>query len=122
MIPVQLDPATCRRRQQRLLEIMQQKQLDWTIIRQPEHIQYLFGPRLHWTLQSLAALRGDGFAVLVTPEHRQPERHAADEVLGYAARWHSTLRNDQCEEASRQLISVIQAHGQGHRWVQNSVA
>jgi Xaa-Pro aminopeptidase len=112
---LEIDPAACRRRQARLLEIMQAQQIDWAVLRQPEHVQYFFGPRFHWTFQPLAALDAQGYAVLVAPEKRLPEVHAADEVRPFEARWHSTLRNDQAAAASSVLVDAMNARGAGKR-------
>jgi Xaa-Pro aminopeptidase len=78
---------------------MHEMDIDWVVVTQLEHVQYLAGHRFHWTFQPLAALSADGMLVLVAPEQRVPDKHAADEVHTYAARWHSTLRNDQRMEA-----------------------
>jgi Xaa-Pro aminopeptidase len=89
--------------------------LDWVVVTQLEHIQYLIGPRFGWTFQPLAALRADGHALLVAPDRRLPEVHAADEVHAFEAQWHSTLRNDQRQVACGVLAGVIQDRGAGRR-------
>jgi Xaa-Pro aminopeptidase len=115
MTPVEIDTAACRRRQVRLLQVMQRLRLDWVLVRQLEHIQYFVGPRFAWTFQPLAAIRSDGRVVLVAPEHRAPEVHAADEILTYQARWHSTLRNDQGQAASQVMADALTIHGTNPR-------
>ncbi len=100
---MEIDVAACRSRQQRLLSILHARRLDLAVVSQPEHVQYLIGPRFHWTFAAFGVLLADGRALLVGPEQRIPATHAADEVISYAARWHSTLRNDQREAATRVL-------------------
>ena len=96
MTPIEIDPAACRIRQARLLEIMQRK-----ASRLGDHPAAGAHPVPDWPAVPLdfstpGGPAADGHAILVAPENRLPERHAADEVHGYVARWHSTLRNDQC--------------------------
>jgi len=102
-----IDVAACRARQQRLLSVLHARQLDLAIVSLPEHVQYLMGPRFHWAFMAFGVLLADGRSILVGPEQRIPASHAADEVLTYAARWHSTMRNDQREAATRVLYDRL---------------
>ncbi len=97
-----IDIAACRGRQLRLVQVMQQNNLDLVVVTQNAHVQYLAGPRYAWTFQPAAALSADGRLTLVAP-NKPPESAAADEVLTYEAKWHSTMRNDQREAASAVL-------------------
>ena len=100
---MEIDVAACRARQQRLLAILHSRKLDLAIVSLPEHVQYLMGPRFHWAFAAFGVQLADGRAILVGPEQRIPSTHAADEVITYAARWHSTMRNDQREAATQAL-------------------
>src|SRR5205085_8189374 len=51
--------------------------------------------------------RADGHLTLVAPKKPVLEA-AADEVVNYEAQWHSTLRNDQRQAASVELIKGLQ--------------
>ncbi|MFO0870784.1 MAG: Xaa-Pro peptidase family protein [Pirellulales bacterium] len=90
----QLDLATCRARQRRLLDAVSAYQLDLIVVTQIEHVQWLAGPRFLWYFQPSAALTPDGRLHLVAPRKWQGDA-AADDVARYDAQWHSTLRNDQ---------------------------
>jgi Xaa-Pro aminopeptidase len=110
-----IDLAACRARQQRLVQAMQQQQLDWVIVAQAEHVQYFSGHRFHWTFSPYLAVHDDGHVVLVGPENRTPADVAADDVRTYQARWHSTLRNDQRQTAAQVLLDAMGAHRSARR-------
>jgi Xaa-Pro dipeptidase len=96
----------CRRRQKRLLEVMQRKNLDLAIVQTVEHVQWLTGPRFAWLVQAAAMLSADGRSTLIAPQ--EEPLVAADEVVTYPARRLGTLRNDQrqaCAEAVAKLLS-----------------
>jgi hypothetical protein len=65
--PYDIDPAACRTRQKRLLEVMQAERLDLVVVTQIEHVQYFVGPRFPWTMSPVAAIAGDGRVTLVAP-------------------------------------------------------
>jgi len=106
MNSVDFDAAACRGRQQRLLAEMQRERLDLVIVQTIEHVQYLTGARYPWTMSPAAALAADGRLTLVAPKKPQLEA-AADEVVTYEAQWHSTLRNDQRQAASVELLKAL---------------
>ena len=95
----ELELTAIQQRRTRLVQWMQSQQLDWVVFRLPEHVQYFTGARFAPVFQSMLAASADGHTWLVAPENRVPDHHAADEVITYEARWHSTLRNDQSEAA-----------------------
>ena len=43
----------CRGRQQRLLEVMREKNLELAIVARHEHVQWLVGPRFYWTFEEM---------------------------------------------------------------------
>ena len=96
----------CRGRQQRLLAEMQKLNLDLVIVQLTEHVQYLTGARYPWTMSPAAALRADGRLTLAAPKKPVLE-NAADEVVTYEAQWHSTLRNDQRQASSVELLKAL---------------
>ena len=106
MDPFEVDVTACRRRQQRLLEVMQAKDLSMVIVTQIEHVQWLSGPRFPWTTSPMATLRSDGHVTLVCPS-QAPDIAAADEICVYQANLHSTLRNDQPAAAAQVLLAAI---------------
>jgi Xaa-Pro aminopeptidase len=106
MSDYETDIDACRSRQRRLLDHMQQNDIDAVLVTQTEHVQWLAGPRFPWVMQAAAALRVDGHLTLASPKKPFLEA-AADEVVTYEAQWHSTLRNDQrqaCMEALEQAV------------------
>ncbi len=107
MADQEVNVEACRARQERLRTEMLRQQLDVVIVTQREHVQYLIGPRFAWTYQPVAALTSEGEAVLVAPERQLPEHHAADRLIGYEAKWHSTLRNDQRQASSEVLCDAL---------------
>lgn len=98
--------SACRRRQQRLLDWMDKANADVVVVTQPEHVQWLTGPRFAWATSPTAALLGDGTVLLVAPQV-EPPYHAADVVLTYPAKTHSTLRNDQQALCSEVLVAEL---------------
>src|SRR3954469_19173571 len=106
MSDLDYNSAASRSRQQRLLAEMQSLKLDLVIVQQIEHVHWLTGARYPWTMSSAAALRGDGQLTLAAPKKPTLEA-AADEVVQYEAQWHSTLRNDQRQAASVELLKAL---------------
>jgi Xaa-Pro aminopeptidase len=98
--------AASRSRQKRLLAEMQTLRLDLVIVQTIEHVQWLTGARYPWTMSPTAALRADGHLTLVAPKKPVLEA-AADEVVTYEAQWHSTLRNDQRQASSVELLKAL---------------
>src|SRR5438132_3119013 len=106
MSDLDYNAAASRGRQRRLLAEMQTLRLDLVIVQQIEHVQWLTGARFPWTMSPAAALRADGHLTLVAPKKPILEA-AADEVVNYEAQWHSTLRNDQRQASSVELLKAL---------------
>src|SRR5262245_15253419 len=106
MSDLDYNAAASRSRQQRLLAEMQKLRLDLVVVQQIEHVQWLTGARYPWTMSPAAALRADGHLTLVAPKKPVLEA-AANEVVTYEAQWHSTLRNDQREASSIELLKAV---------------
>src|ERR1043165_5617035 len=106
MTDLDYNAAASRGRQKRLLAEMQTLRLDLVIGQQTEHVQYLTGARYPWTMSPAAALRADGHLTLVAPKKPVLDA-AADEVVQYEAQWHSTLRNDQRQASSVELLKAL---------------
>ncbi len=102
-----LDATSCRHRQERLLQVMHRRNLDWVIVQLNEHIQWLSGVRLPWTFAGFAALHTDGQLSLVVPQKHDGENQAVDRFATYDAKWHSTMRNDQRQAASESLLKLL---------------
>src|SRR5438270_10673066 len=106
MSDLDYNAAAARGRQQRLLAQMQAERLDLVIVQQIEHVQWLTGARYPWTMSPAAAMRADGHLTLVAPKKPILEA-AADEIVNYEAQWHSTLRNDQRQASSVELLNAL---------------
>ena len=113
--PYQIDVASCRSRQKRLLAEMQRLELDLCVVTLIENVQLLAGPRFRWYFAPCAALSADGRLTLVAPERQQPEVAAADEVATYEAQWLSTLRNDQRQASAAALWRALSGAAQWKR-------
>src|SRR6188508_260235 len=106
MSDLDYNAAASRGRQQRLLAEMRAQKLDLVIVQQTEHVQWLTGTRYPWTMSPAAALRSDGHLTLAAPKKPILDA-AADEVVHYEAQWHSTLRNDQRQASSVELLKAL---------------
>lgn len=95
-----------RGRQRRLLAEMQRLRLDLVIVQSLEQVQWLTGARYPWTMSPAAALRVDGHLTLVAPKKPILEA-AAHEIVNFEAQSHSTLRNDQRQASSVELLKAL---------------
>lgn len=107
MSNLDINPAACRGRQKRLLDVMAKQSVDLAVVTQIEHVQYLAGPRFGAAFQPAAALSADGKLYLVAP-NEPPPVHAADEIVTYEAQWKCTLRNDQRAASAEALGKILQ--------------
>jgi len=112
--PYAIHVEYCRARQQRLLEYMRQNQIDLAIVTQREHVQWLSGVWFAWTFQPAAALTREGELILVAPQ-KAPDVTAADVVVTYEAKRHSTLRNDQRLASTEVLKRALDARARPQR-------
>jgi Xaa-Pro aminopeptidase len=106
MSDLDFNAKAARGRQQRLLAEMQKLRLDLVIVQTIEHVQWLTGARYGWVFSPAAALRADGHLTLIAPRNSGAPA-AADEIVSYEAQWHSTLRNDQRQAASTELLKAL---------------
>lgn len=106
MSQYEIDVASCRSRQGRLVAEMERQGLDLVIVGQKANVQWLSGCHFLWFHEAIAALSVDGKLTLVAPGD-PPEVAAADEVLTYEAQWLSTLRNDQRKASSAVLLKSL---------------
>lgn len=104
--PLQLELAQCRVRQQRLLAVIQELELDRVVITGRENIQYLTGFRPFYLHSAALCLQADGRSTLAAP-NSTPDHVEADEVVTFEAQWLSTLRQDQAAAAADALASAI---------------
>jgi Xaa-Pro aminopeptidase len=107
--PYSVDIDACRGRQRRLLEAVEPLGVDVTIVSRRESVQWLTGVHVRAPFEPIAAISADGRVTLVVPERQIDETSAADEVLGYEAKWHSTTRDEQRAASSAGLQSRLSA-------------
>lgn len=108
MYAASLNQDECRRRQKRLLTRMEAEQLDWVVLAQREHVQWLTGVRVPWVFQSGAVINSDGHVWLAVPE---PGAHlaAAHDVVTFSGQEMATLRNDQHQRWADALWEALEA-------------
>ena len=107
MSDLDFNAEAARGRQQRLLAEMQKLQLDLVIVQTIEHVQWLTGAR--YPLDDVA---GCGIAGRWPFDARRAAKAGARSGRGrrsctYEAQWHSTLRNDQRQAASVELLKAL---------------
>jgi Xaa-Pro dipeptidase len=103
------DLDACRARQRRLLEAVEPLGVDLTVVSRRESVQWLTGAHVRSPFEPLAALAADGRLTLVVPDRQVGEAAAADDVLGYEAKWHSTTCDEQRAASSAVLESKLTA-------------
>lgn len=101
-----LDPAHCRRRQRRLLDVMEREDLDVVVVGLPHHVYYFTGYRPFWLHEAAFMLRNDGESTLACG--REPERRpAVDTVNTYESNWLGTQRPEQAALAAGALTELL---------------
>ncbi|MCA9247699.1 MAG: aminopeptidase P family protein [Planctomycetales bacterium] len=115
MDPLQLDLDACRLRQQRLIQVLQDHGLEQAVITTSTTIHWLTGGYFGTVATPAAMLRADGHLTLVAPAREGkplPDGLAADEVIPYFWKLHSTMRDDQRAASSRALIAAVAANAE----------
>jgi Xaa-Pro aminopeptidase len=102
-----VDILACRGRQQRLLAVLERLGLEIAILSRHESIQWLTGALVRPPFAPLAAIAANGSVTLVVPERQLDIVAAADELVGYEAKWHSTTRDDQQAASAAVLRTLI---------------
>jgi Xaa-Pro dipeptidase len=102
-----VDTNACRARQRRLLDAVEPLGVDLTVVSRRESVQWLTGAHVRAPFEPIAALTADGHVTLVIPDRQVGDAAAADDVLGYEAKWHSTNRDEQRAASSAVLQSKL---------------
>lgn len=115
-----VDVNSCRGRQQRLLVRMHDLKLDWVLLTRSESVQWLTGAYVGPLFAPVAAMDAQGRVTLVLPARKASLKVAADEVLTYEEKWHSTLRDEQRVASSAVLLSALPSllKNVGGEWTQ----
>jgi Xaa-Pro dipeptidase len=101
-----LQPEYCRQRQQRLLKVMQERDLDAVVVGLPRHVYYFTGYLPFWLHESAFVLQEYGAARLVCgkpPEHPV----AADHIEIYESNWLGTERQEQSALVAERCDGLI---------------
>ncbi|MCA8997140.1 MAG: aminopeptidase P family protein [Planctomycetaceae bacterium] len=96
----------CRQRQARLRERLAAASIDNAILITPENIQYLTGFRPHRLMQAIVCLNVDEDCLLIAP-NEEPDGHAADRCVTFAAQRHCTLTQTQLLDAAAALKDAL---------------
>ena len=113
-----VDVAACRGRQQRLLAEMQRDELELVVLTRHESVQWLTGAQIAPLFAPAAAIDASGQVTLVLPSRKAEQTVAADEVIPYQEKWHSTLRDEQREASNEALLAALsnRVHRVGFEW------
>lgn len=106
MLEPSLNLDECRARQRRLLDVMRQMEVEAVVLANPANVQWLTGIRHHWLFEPAAVLTDSGHCTLIAAD-KPPVSSAADTVVTYKSKHHSTLRNDQRQASSEQVLAVL---------------
>lgn len=101
-----LNPNLCRERQQRLRQLLAERNLDRAILVTHENIQWLTGFRPHRLMRAALVVDVEGNCTLSVP-NRIPENVTADAVVTFEAQWLSTIRQEQLEQAIQSLADLV---------------
>src|SRR5258706_12588872 len=107
-----LEISYCRKRQQRLMQRMAEKNLGAIAVGQRRHVYYLTGHWTLWTQRSAAILFSDG-EVWLTCAGEPDKNTAADQVVAYEAKWTSTLRQEQPGGVAGEVVEALRGMGVG---------
>ncbi len=113
-----VDTQACRSRQQRLLAQMQRDRLDLVILTRNDSVQWLTGAHVGPLFAPAAAIDARGHVTLVVPSRKASQPVAADEVVPYEEKWHSTLRDEQRALSNEALLATLSNRPQqlGGEW------
>jgi Xaa-Pro aminopeptidase len=106
--PFAVNLAACRGRQQLLIVRMVELRVDLAVLTSRESVQWLTGAFVKAPFEPVVAVSADGHVLLIVPERQLKQPAAADERLGYEAKWHSTTRDDQRAASSVALQAALQ--------------
>lgn len=86
---------------------MQSAGIEMVVLTRGESINWLTGVYLGPLFEPTAAIDAGGTVTLVLPQRKIDTPAVADEVVGYEAKWLSTMRNDQRQASSQALAQKL---------------
>ena len=104
-----LDPTQSRKRQQRLLPLLQQRKLDAIVCGASRHVYYFTAHWTSWLQQSAFILFADGRSWLASA-NSMDANSAADENTSYEATLMGTQRLDQAAAAAARACRALTQH------------
>jgi Xaa-Pro aminopeptidase len=109
MDPYAVDIDACRTRQRRLLEAVEPLGVDLVLLTRRESVQWATGAFVKAPFEPIAAITAAGHVTLVLPDRQIETRAAADEILGYEAKWYSTTIDEQRAASSAIIRAKLSA-------------
>lgn len=116
-----LEVDHARQRQQRLAEILVERELDAAIVGAPHHVYYFSTHWTKWTQQSAMIILADGRSCLVTA-NKPNERAAADVAVAYEAQRFSTFHQKQPAAVAEKVVEFLTANKAARVGVDQSAA
>jgi Xaa-Pro aminopeptidase len=113
--PFAVHVEACRGRQRRLLEMALPAEADdrcLVLLTRRESVQWATGALVRPPFEAIAAIKKDGRAALILPEHQVSELAAVDEIVGYEGKRHSTMIDEHRSTCS----DVLRAKFPGSWW------
>lgn len=105
--PYAVNVEACRGRQRRFIKALAELDIELAVLTGRETIQYLTGALVKSPYEPVAVLQANGHCLLVLPERQLGDTAAVDDKLGYPAKLHSTLVDDQRAASSETLKSTL---------------
>ncbi len=117
-VDFEVNIEACRGRQRRLLAEMQRDGLQLVVLTRGESVQWLTGAHVGPLFAPVAAIDASGHVTLVLPSRKVVQTVAADEIVPYEEKWHSTLRDEQRALSSEALLATLstRSHHVGGEW------
>jgi Xaa-Pro aminopeptidase len=91
------------------LEAVEPLGVDLIVLTRRESVQWLTGVHVRAPFEPIAAMTNAGKLTLVLPQRQASQPAAADDVLGYEAKWHSTTRDEQRAASAAALQAKLAA-------------
>jgi Xaa-Pro dipeptidase len=102
-----LDVSKSRARQQRLLNVMRERQLDAAVVGLPRHVYYFSAAMPHWLQAGAVVLLADGRSTLICGN--VPSEAAADDVVPFEATFMGTQRQEQPAVVAEKVVEQLRS-------------
>ena len=106
--PFAVDLGECKSRQQRLCQEMESRGLELVVLTRSDSVQWLSGAYVGSIFTPAASIDLQGKVTLVLPSRKASLLVAADEVVTYEEKWHSTIRDEQRAACNEVLIATLE--------------